>query len=448
MKDIKSFLEKHSITEVESILPDMIGNARGKFYPTQKFLDEDQGKIPESVLIQDVTGDWGDYFHEVMDPTDKDMILIPDAETLRLVPWNEKPTAQIINDCYTSDGQLHPMACRSVLRRVLALYEAEGLEPVVAPEVEFYLVQKNTDFDSAIEPAIGRSGKPETARQSFSMDAVNEFKSVIDTLKDYCKTLELDTDIIVHETGAAQMEINFLHGNALDLADQVFRFKRALREAALKHDMNCTFMAKPMQSEPGSSMHIHQSLVDAKTGKNIFAGKTHGEYSEAFYHYLGGLQKYTPDVISLFAPNVNSYRRFSPGLCAPINFEWGFDNRTVGLRVPDAPLEATRVENRFAGADCNPYLAFAATLACGYLGLKNKLQPTKPNMGLAAKYGDPIQVARSLDDALRLLEGNSEIHDVLGKRFIDAYVGVKRAEFEAFSQVISAWEREFLLTTV
>ena len=253
---------------------------------------------------------------------------------------------------------------------------------------------------------------------------------------------------MIHESGAAQMEINFLHGDALSLADQVFIFKRALRETALKHGMYATFMAKPMQHEPGSSMHIHQSLIDIKTGKNIFAGEQEGEFSETFYHYIGGLQKYTPNAISFYAPNVNSYRRFAPEIAAPVNFEWGVDNRTAGLRVPEAPLPATRLENRFPGADCNPYLAIAASLACGYLGMKAGVKPSEPATGITAEEGDPVEVARSLEEALRLLEDCPELQDILGKRFTEAYVGVKRAEFETFNQVISSWEREFLLLTV
>ena len=448
MEAVASFLKENAITEVESTLPDMTGNARGKFYPTQKFLDEKGGKIPESLLVQTVNGEWADNHYDLVDPIDKDMVLVPDPNTLRLVPWADEPTAQVINDCYTSAGDLHPLSSRSVLRRVLALYEAKGLKPIIAPEVEFYLVQKNIDPDYELKPATGRSGRRETARQSYSIDAVNEFNPVIDTLYSYCDELGLDVDTLIHESGAAQMEINFLHGDALSLADQVFVFKRALRETALKHDMYATFMAKPMQHEPGSSMHIHQSLVDVETGKNIFAGEKEGEFSEAFYHYVGGLQKYTPAAISFYAPNVNSYRRFAPEIAAPVNFEWGIDNRTAGIRAPEAPLPATRIENRFPGADCNPYLAIAASLASGYLGMQAGLKPTDPATGITAEEGDPVEVSRSLEEALRLLEDCPELQEVLGPHFVQAYIGVKRAEFETFNQVISSWEREFLLMTV
>ncbi|RTE64790.1 glutamine synthetase [Amphritea opalescens] len=448
MEAVERFLKENGITEVESTLPDMTGNARGKFYPTKKYLAENGGKIPETLLVQTVTGEWADNHYDIVDPADRDMVLVPDSNTLRLVPWTDEPTAQVINDCYTSDGQLHPLSSRSVLRRILKLYEDEGLRPVIAPEVEFYLIQKNTDPDYELKPATGRSGRRETARQSYGIDAVNEFNPVIDTLYNYCEIQGLDVDTLIHESGAAQMEINFLHGDALDLADQVFVFKRTLRETAMKHDMYATFMAKPMQHEPGSAMHIHQSMIDIATGENIFAGDENNQFSERFYHYLGGLQKYTPQAISFYAPNVNSYRRFAPDIAAPINFKWGIDNRTTGLRVPIAPLSATRIENRFPGSDCNPYLAIAASLACGYLGMKQKLNATKPVTTLGADEDDVVEVARSLGEGLSLLEESPELCEIMGSEFVKAYLGVKRAEFETFHEVISSWEREYLLLTV
>jgi glutamine synthetase len=448
MEAVKRFLSENGITEVESTFPDMTGNARGKFYPTQKFLSEKGGKIPETLLVQTVTGEWADNHYDLVDSSDRDMLLSPDPSTLRIVPWADEPTALVINDCFTSGGEPHPLSSRAVLRRVLKLYEDKGLKPIIAPEVEFYLVQKNLDPDYELKPAVGRSGRRENARQSYSIDAVNEFNPVIDTLYSYCDVLGLDVDTLIHESGAAQMEVNFLHGDALSLADQVFVFKRTLRETALKHDMYATFMAKPMRTEPGSSMHIHQSVVDIKTGDNIFAGKETGQFSEAFYHYMGGLQRFTPAAVPFYAPNVNSYRRFVPENAAPVNFKWGIDNRTTGLRAPEAPLEATRVENRFPGADCNPYLAIAASLACGYLGMVMKIQPTEPTVGMAAEEGDHVEISRTLEEALRILEECEELQDVIGPHFIKAYIGVKRAEFETFNRVISSWEREFLLMNV
>jgi glutamine synthetase len=442
---IKDWLRQHQISEVEVLVPDMTGNARGKFIPANQFLESGEPKLPESILIQTVTGEFCDDHWDFVEPTDTDMILRPDVASLRLVPWAREPTAQIIHDCYTQDDRLHPLATRTVLRKVLDLYGAEGLVPVVAPEVEFYLVARNTDPDYELTPPVGRSGRAESSRLSYSIDAVAEFEDFVEDMYDYAEAQELTVDTLIHENGLAQMEINFLHGDAMNLADQVFTFKRTVRETAHKHGIYATFMAKPMEEEPGSAMHIHQSIVRADSGENIFADAS-GEFSSAFLHYIGGLQRFTPELIALYAPNVNSYRRLAPNIAAPVNLNWGIDNRTTAFRVPHSSAAATRVENRFPGADCNPYLAMAATLASGYLGMKGAIEPTSPHQGTANE--DDVEVARTLEEGLRLLLATPALSDIFGERFLRAYSAVKLDEFEEFNQVISSWEREHLLLQV
>jgi glutamine synthetase len=442
---IKDWLKQHQISEVECLVPDIAGNARGKFIPAHQFLSRGEPRLPESILAQTVTGEYSDDHWEFVEPTDADMILKPDASTVRVVPWAREPTAQIIHDCYTQDGQQHPLATRNILRNVLALYEADGLQPVVAPEVEFYLLARNIDPDNELTPAVGRSGRSESSRLSYSIDAVAEFEDFVEDMYDYAEAQELQVDTLIHENGAAQMEINFEHGDAMALADQVFTFKRTVRETAHKHGIYATFMAKPMQKECGSAMHIHQSLVRADTGENIFCDAK-GEFTPAFLSYIAGLQHYTPELISLYAPNVNSYRRLAPDISAPINLNWGIDNRTTAFRVPKSSAAATRVENRFPGADVNPYLAFAATLASGYLGMKRQLKPTQPHQGTANE--DAVEVARSLEEGLRHLSDSPEVGDIFGELFLRAYAAVKLDEFEEFNRVISSWEREHLLLQV
>jgi glutamine synthetase len=292
---------------------------------------------------------------------------------------------------------------------------------------------------------VGRSGRSESSRLSYSIDAVAEFEDFVEDMYDYAEAQELQVDTLIHENGAAQMEINFEHGDAMALADQVFTFKRTVRETAHKHGIYATFMAKPMQKECGSAMHIHQSLVRADTGENIFCDAK-GEFTPAFLSYIAGLQHYTPELISLYAPNVNSYRRLAPDISAPINLNWGIDNRTTAFRVPKSSAAATRVENRFPGADVNPYLAFAATLASGYLGMKRQLKPTQPHQGTANE--DAVEVARSLEEGLRHLSDSPEVGDIFGELFLRAYAAVKLDEFEEFNRVISSWEREHLLLQV
>jgi glutamine synthetase len=445
--ELENWLNERRVTEVECLVPDLTGVARGKILPREKFTEDRGMRIPEAIVAMGVTGEFPENgpYYDVINPTDRDMHLQPDASTVRIVPWATDPTAQVIHDCFDRDGKLVPFAPRSVLRRICDLYEAEGIEPVVAPELEFYLVSRNTDPNTVLRPPIGRSGRAETSRQSYSIDAVNEFDPLFEELYDFCEKMELNVDTLIHEAGAGQMEINFFHAHPLGLADEVFLFKRTVREVALRHDMYATFMAKPIAGEPGSAMHVHQSLVSKATGKNIFSNPD-GTPSEAFFHYIGGLQRYIPAAMALVAPYVNSYRRLARHTAAPINIEWGFDNRTVGIRSPISSPEARRIENRVIGVDANPYVAMAMTLACGYLGMKKKISP-KPEMKGDA-YLAPYSLPRSLGEALDLLRNEPDLHEILGKEFITVYTEIKELEFEEFMKVISPWEREHLLLHV
>ncbi len=201
---IREWLREHRIDEVEGIIPDMTGIARGKIIPAEKYSEEAGLRLPEAIFLQTVTGEYPEDFSAVS-PTDRDIILWPDPDTVRPVPWASDPTAVIIHDCYYSDGTPVPLAPRYVLRKVLELYRERGWEPVVAPELEFYLVKPNIDADYPLEPPIGRSGRPEIGRQSFSIDAVNEFDPLFEDLYEYCESQNLGIDTLIHESGAAQM---------------------------------------------------------------------------------------------------------------------------------------------------------------------------------------------------------------------------------------------------
>lgn len=448
MGKLAAWIDDHKPDEVECLTPDMSGIARGKILPSAKFikgLGAERGlRIPEAVFVQTVTGDFV-MNSEVASRANLDVWLRPDPDAIRLVPWYHPPVAQVICDAFYLDDTPVPLASRHVLKQVVGKLEDMGVRPVVAPELEFYFVKKNLDPDYPLEPPEGQSGRQESGRQAYGIEAANEFDPIIEDIYDYCEIAGVDIDTMAHEAGAAQIEINFNHGAPLDLADQVFLFKRLVRQAALKHGIYATFMAKPHQNEPGSSMHIHQSLVDRKTGANVFATRK-GDNSRRFLHYIGGLQRYLPAAMPLIAPNVNSYRRIARYSDAPINVHWGRDNRTVGLRVPDSSPAARRVENRLAGADANPYLAMAATLACGYLGLKEKISPQKPVEGDA--YRLAFTLPRHLSDALYKFNHARPLKDVLGDGFARAFSEVKNLEFDQYQRVISSWERENLLLNV
>ncbi|MDE1977899.1 MAG: glutamine synthetase [Betaproteobacteria bacterium] len=447
--DLEGWLNAQRITEIECLVPDLTGVARGKILPRSKFTEDRGMRLPESIIGLTVTGNWpeDERLETLIADTDRDMNLVPDPSTARVVPWATDPTAQVIHDCYFKDGEPVDYAPRTVLKNMLKLYADKGWAPVVAPELEFYLVAKNNDPDQPLRPPIGRSGRAETSRQHYSIDAVNEFDPLFEDIYDYCEAMDLDVDTLIHEVGAGQMEINFLHGDPLDLADKVFFFKRTLREAALRHNMFATFMAKPMAGEPGSAMHVHQSIVDRKTGQNIFSNAD-GSESDLFLHYIGGLQKYIPHVMALFAPYVNSYRRLVANTAAPTNVEWGADNRTVGIRVPFSNAENRRMENRVIGADANPYVALAASLACGYLGMVNKISPLPEMKTNAYAAPNAIPLPQSLSESVRALDDVPELEAILGKRFCGIYKAVKMSEYAEFMKVISPWEREHLLLHV
>jgi len=446
--DMDLWLNEKRVTEIECLVPDLTGVARGKILPRGKFTTERGMRMPEAVLGMTVTGNYPTHdaaYDRAISSTDRDMILKADPNTITLVPWAGDPTAQVINDCFFTDGTLVDFAPRSVLRRILKLYADKGWSPIVAPELEFYLTAQNIDPDIPLKPPVGRSGRAETSRQIYSIDAVNEFDPLFEDIYDYCELMQLDVDTLIHEIGAGQMEINFLHGNPLALADKVFFFKRTLREAALKHGMYATFMAKPMTGEPGSAMHVHQSVVSIKTGKNIFSNDD-GSSSSAFMHYIGGLQRYMPSAMAVVAPYVNSYRRIVRHTAAPINVQWGHDNRTVGFRIPESGTQDRRVENRVIGADANPYLALAVTLACGYLGMTEQLDPSPMTIGSA--YDLDFELPQGLPQALEALRAESNLRSVLGERFVDVYSAIKDLEHAEFMKVISPWEREHLLLHV
>ncbi len=437
---IQSWLDERGIDDVEAFVPDMAGAARGKILPADNF-GAGEMKLPEAVFSQTVSGD---FITNENNLEDRDMLLVPDATTLRPVPWATDPAASVFLDCYRRDGSAIGSSPRGVLRRVLAKYEARGWVPVVAPEVEFYLLKPHSDPNDEAEPPEGRLGWTEGARQPYSIDQMNDFDPFINTVYEYCEAQGIRVDGLTQESGPAQFEINFLHGNAIELADQVFLFKRTVREAAIEHEMHATFLAKPMAEEAGSALHIHQSVVD-KSGNNIFSD-ANGEPSELFHSFLGGLQRYMPEAMLLFAPYVNSYKRFLNPDSSPVNLDWAVDNRTVGLRVPGSGLEARRVENRLAGADFNAYLAVAASLACGYLGMVEGLKASDPIEGSA--YGSEFGLHRHICSAIDALQESDAMRSMLGEEFVSLYCGLKDAEFMEYQEVITPWEREILMFNV
>ncbi|MEM6460466.1 MAG: glutamine synthetase family protein [Pseudomonadota bacterium] len=446
-KQVNNWLNARGIEDIECITPDLAGVPRGKMMPTSKFTSNTSLSLPSSLYRQTISGAYPQQsasFH--YDAQDGDLKLVPDLATLSEIPWETDPTAQVICDIADADGKSVDFAPRTVLAQVISLFEQKGWRPAVAPEIEFYLVALNDDPDYPVEPPVGRSGRTIAGGQSYSIAGVNEFDDLIDDIYDFSEAQGLEIDTLIHEEGPAQLEINLRHDDPLKLADQVFMFKRTLREAALKHNIYATFMAKPMQGQAGSAMHIHQSVVDTETGRNIFCNPD-GSPSALFFNFIGGMQFFVPKALVMMAPYVNSYRRLTPEMDCPVNNAWGYDNRTVAFRVPNSDASQRRVENRLPSSDANPYLAIAASLACGWLGMVREIVPDSPTTK-AANKGTPVELPRGLLDAVSLLEDEPAFAEVFGSEFINLYTGVKRGEFETFMEVISPWERQYLLLNV
>jgi len=434
MHNSADWLHRHDIRTVECLFSDLIGLARGKVLPAATLLSGNELRFPQVALVQSVDGNCLQHLVPELDP---DMRLQADYSTLRQRPWSREPAALLIHDCLHEDGSLIEFSPRNVLRRVLARYETLGLKPVVAPEMEFYLFARRQHRDDIphAPDCYGKAG--DSLRQPYALDSLHDLDALIQDIQHGCQLLGIAADTLLQEVGCGQLEINLQHGDALRLADQAFMFKRMVREAAARHGLEACFMAKPLADDAGSAMHIHQSLVDTDSGRNAFS-HTDGTAHPRFAHYIAGLQHYLPDALLLLAPYVNSFRRLAPFTAAPINVEWGYDNRSCGLRIPPSGPQARRVENRLPGVDANPYLALATTLACGLLGMQQQLQATAPLA--CSAYGRPYAFPRTQLEAVERLAANAPLAEVLGAQFVSTYCQLKLNEWQAFNYQISTWE--------
>ena len=435
---LKAFFDQHGISQVECMFADVSGYPRGKLMPASSFAAGAELRIAEAINMQAITGEYS--YDPVFPDADPDVLMLPDYSTLRLVPWSSVPRAMVIHDCAQLDGSTCDFSPRVILKQVLARYTALGLTPVVAPEIEFYLTAPNIDPSQVLVAPMARGGRPESGQSAYSLNMLNELAPFWDEFRAALDTLGVVSDTWIHESGQSQYEINLMHGDPIEVADQAFLFKYAAKEIAIKHGMNAVFMAKPIAGQPGNSMHVHQSVVDAQ-GKNIFSNAD-GTESARFRQFIGGLQKYIPDMMLIYAPFINSYRRFVEGSQAPVNLQWGLDNRTAGLRIPISGAAARRVENRIAGADANPYLVVAATLAAGLAGIEEALTPSEPIVGNGYDHGHDL--ARGYQASLAQMCASSSSRRLLNDKFVTGFVSVKELEYQHFLNEISAWERRYL----
>lgn len=447
IEELDSWLKSEQIDDIECMIADNAGIARGKSMPRVKFIEGLQTRglrMPETVFGMTITGDYAinDHLSEV----ERDVILKPDLDTLCKTPWQREPTASVICDAELEDGKEVLFSPRQVLKRVLKLYEDKGWEPIIAPEFEFYLIERQEEVEAAPRPPIGASGRRDVGSSPYSIDSLDEFEPYFDDVYDACEAQGINVDTLIHEAGPAQFEFNVFHGPALNVTDQSFLFKRILRQVAIRHNMFATFMASPYPDSFGSAMHIHQSIQSLDTGKNIFVG-AEGENTPLFLSHIAGLQKYLQDAMPLIAPFVNSYRRFAMGLSAPTNTHWSRENRSVGLRVPSGTDESRRIENRVAGSDVNPYFAVAVSLACGYIGMRDGLKPSTEFEGSAYDAASRA-LPRHFLEGIKLMRKSSALKEVLGEAFVETYLDAKEMEYDSYSSVLSPWESKYLLLTV
>lgn len=446
-EELKKWLQENQIGEVSCLVPDFSGSARGKSMTPQLFLRGQVAndlRIPEATYAINVHGEF--TFNDHIDRAEKDLAMICDLSTLHKTPWTKESAAGVICDSVRSDDTPFELSPRQVLKNVLRMYEDRGWQPIVGPEVEFYLIASFEDVILQPTPPRGESGLSEFGQHTYSLDAIDEFDAFFEDVYEFSEMQGIQLDTLIHEDGPCQFEINLGHTDALAIADQLFLFKRLVRHVAKKHGVFVTFMAKPYAEESGSSIHLHQSVIDIKTKANIFANED-GSDSDLFNWYIGGLQKHLPDAMPFIAPYTNSYNRFEAYMSAPTNVHWGRENRTVGLRVPESSNSARRVENRISGSDVNPYFAIATSLVCGFIGMDKQIERNKEFVGQSYEDDDRA-LPSTLKNAVDRLDASATLRDYLGDPLIDTFVDVKRAEYEHRSSVLSPWDIRYLMVNV
>ncbi|AXQ47347.1 glutamine synthetase [Pseudomonas sp. 382] len=428
------------IDQIECVTPDLNGVPRGKVMTAEGFLEGRRLQMARGVMLQCIMGGYPPARFYGSD--DGDLALVAEPSQIHRLPWSEEGLALAICDANELDGRPSALSTRGQLKAVIARYAALGLAPVVATELEFFVFAPNTDPQQPFLPPMGKDGRRELGHSAFSVSSNNGLRPFFQEVYQCMAALGLPRDTFMHEMGVSQFEINLLHGDPLLLADQTFLFKHLLKEVALKHGLSVVCMAKPLAHTPGSSMHIHQSVVEIASGRNVFSDEQ-GQPTEAFYHFIGGQQACMADFTALFAPNVNSYQRLCHPYASPNNACWSEDNRAAGLRIPASAPVARRVENRLPGADANPYLAIAASLAAGLHGIEQRLQPAPAIQG-EFEVPEPLSLPCTLHAALERLKRSALARELFGSEFIEGYIASKTLELTDFFNEITPWERRVL----
>jgi glutamine synthetase len=442
---LKEFLEAHPDIEIfEVILPDIAGGLRGKWVTRDKIHKVFAGglKLPTSALAFDI---WGrDVEAFVFDSGDGDGICQADIRTLAPVPWLQRATGQVLMSLNEVSGEPCVYDSRFILQGLMDRFKAHGLTPVVASEMEFHLFQNEDDaLGRPLHTQTDRLGGELASGQTYCIETMEDMADVMHEIRDACTAQGLPVDTLIKESAPSQYEINLYHcPDALMAADQAVMLQRVIRGVAKKHGLRATFMAKPFGNHAGNGMHVHCSVLDDE-GNNAFDNGG-AEGTELLRHAIAGCLATMEESMLLFAPNLNSYRRFQRGTHAPLAPTWGYENRTVSVRVPaDAPV-ATRIEHRVSGADANPYLAIGTILAGMLHGIENKLEAPAPLAGNAYDQAEP-SLPRYWQDALVRFSDSAFIRDNFGAEFQRIYTLIKQQEQDEFDRHVTPLEYEACL---
>ena len=441
-------LPGHESATIDLLLPDSNGVLRGKRITADALEKVYAGGVclPMSLVAADITGNTVEETGLGYDIGDEDRTCRPVPGSLRPVPWSPRPALQLLLAMEDGAGgwfEAHP---RRVLQRVLDHYHALGLTPVVAVELEFYLFDRLPGADGRPQPTLNASdGRRNDSTQVYSIDDLDENAGFIDAVARACQAQRIPADTAVAEYAPGQFEINLRHrADALAACDDAILLKRATKAIAQQQGAQASFMAKPLAGQAGSGLHLHASVLDSD-GRNLFAG-TPDHPAAALRHAVGGLQRSARDNLLLFAPHANSYRRFVANAFVPLNDSWGFNNRTVAMRIPHSDAANTRIEHRIAGADANPYLVAAAVLAGMLDGIERRLDPGPPVRGNAYEQF-PVRTPHwreAIDDFL----GSGFAAGWYGEQFRHVYGQQKLREMRDFQALVPDLDYAWYLRTV
>ncbi len=439
-KEVKAFLDKHpEIQFFEIVFTNMAGVPRGKRLRRHEIeaVYENGRFLPGSILVNDITGQDVEATGLVWEDGDADRVARPIPGRITPAPWLGADVAQVPVTMYELDGKPHDLDPRHVLQRVIDRFAADGLVPVVACELEYYLVDARRTANGKIQlPPSPLTGDRATQHQVYGLREVEEASGFLRDLWASADAMGIPLEGAISEYAPGQLELTLKHhADALRAADDAVLYKRAAKGVALRHGCEATFMAKPFADLAGSGMHLHVSVND-KAGKNIFASdKPEGE--PVLAHAVGGMKKLLGDSMAIYAPNANSYRRFKANSYAPVAPTWGVNNRTVSFRVPAGAPNTRHIEHRVAGADAHPALALAALLAAVHHGITNKVDPGPAIVGdgyAQAEGGEKIPT--NWFAATDRFAESAVLKDYLGERFVRMYSIVKRVEQDRFQSMI------------